>query len=293
MVRLGALVLPEYPGPETTAIWRRLDELGLAHAWTFDHLSWRTLRDRPWFDAMTTLAAAAAVTGRIELGTLVTSPNFRHPVAVARQAMTLDQLSGGRFLLGVGAGAAGPDDIALGAPPPTAAERADRFAEFVSLLDRLLRDRVTTFHGSHFHAVDVRMIPGCAREPRVPLAIAASGRRGMRLTARYADIWVCFGPPGDPAGRGERECFDALRVQSEMLESACVDDGRDPGSPRRLVWLSRFLPTPSYSPERLADAVGRCAAAGFTDVVIAYPRADGVHAGSVERFEAAVAHILQ
>ncbi|MET7437765.1 LLM class flavin-dependent oxidoreductase [Streptomyces sp. NPDC005568] len=118
-VRLGALVLPEHPGPDGSEVWRRAEDLGFDHAWTLDHLSWRVSANQPWFDALTTLTAAAALTRRIELGTLVLSPNFRHPVLTARQAMTLDHVSGGRFVLGAGAGAVGPDSAALG-PCPTA-----------------------------------------------------------------------------------------------------------------------------------------------------------------------------
>ncbi len=84
----------------------------LDHAWTYDHLTWRNLRDGPWFGAVPTLAAAALVTSRIRLGTLVASANFRHPVPFAKELMTLDDLSHGRFTLGVGAEPEGLNQIA-------------------------------------------------------------------------------------------------------------------------------------------------------------------------------------
>lgn len=291
-IRLGALVLPEHQGPESLAIWRHVEELGFDHAWTFDHLSWRTLRDQPWFDGLTTLAAAACVTERIGLGTLVTSPNFRHPVTLAKQVMTLDHLSGGRFLLGVGAGAPGPDATVLGGPEPAPVERAARFEEFVTLCDQLLRRPVTTFRGRFYNAVQARMVPGCLQRPRVPLAVAAAGPRGMRLAVDHADIWVSYGPPGDPGAHSEQEAFAAARAQLRRLTEICEQAGRDIRTLRRLLHVSRLVPGLCRSAERIVDVVGRCHESGFTDVVIAYPRRDGVLAGDPAAFEHAAGRLL-
>ncbi|MFI5586756.1 LLM class flavin-dependent oxidoreductase [Amycolatopsis sp. NPDC051758] len=290
-VRLGVLVLPEHPGRSAADVWRRVEDLGFRHAWTLDHLSWRSLADQPWFDAMTTLAGAACATTTIGLGVLVATPNFRHPVLTAKQVMALDHLSEGRFVLGVGAGAAGPDDTALGAAAPTRAERTARFEEFVTLLDRLLRQPVTTFAGRHFTATDVRMVPGCVQRPRVPLAVAGSGPRGMRLAAGFGDYWVTIGEPAAPGAEDEERAFGTLRRQTELLDRICREAGRPAGQLRRLVNLSRVVPDPYRSPGRLADLVGRCGELGFTDVVVAHPRADGVFAGDVREFEQAVPQV--
>lgn len=287
-MRLGVVVLPEYPWPVGARIWRRVEDLGADHAWTFDHLSWRSLRGRPWFDAMTTLAAAAADTRRMALGVLVTSPNFRHPLLVARQAMTLDHLSGGRFVLGVGAGALGADATALGGPPLGLGARASRFEEFVGLTDLLLRQPATTFRGRYFDAVDVQMAPGCVQLPRVPFAIAAAGPRGMRLAARYAATWVTVGDPGEPGSQPEAVAFGTLRTQLARLAQSCRDVGRDWNTLRRLVNISRLVADPYTSSERFAELVGRCADLGFTDVVVNFPRPHGVFAGDRAAFEAAV-----
>ncbi|NED09285.1 LLM class flavin-dependent oxidoreductase [Streptomyces sp. SID6648] len=290
-VRLGALVLPDRPGPGGVEVWRRVEELGFDHAWTLDHLSWRVPPDQPWFDALTTLTAAAAVTRRIELGTLVVSPNFRHPVVTARQAMTLDHVSGGRFVLGVGAGAAGADSTALGGPALPPAERADRFGEFVSLTHALLREPVTTFTGRHFSARDVRMVPGGLRPGGIPLAVAATGPRGMRLAAEYGDTWITIGDARAPGGQSEPEAFRTLRRQLGRLAATCEEAGRPPDGLRRLVNLSRVVEDPYGSPERLAELVGRCADLGFTDVVLAWPRREGVFAGDMAVWEEAVSRL--
>lgn len=287
-IELGVLVLPEFAGRAADAVWRRVEGLGFAHGWTLDHLSWRSLRGQPWFDAMTTLTSAAAATTTLRLGTLVASPNFRHPVLTATQAMAIDNASDGRFILGIGAGAGGPDSTALGDPEPTPALRASRFEEFVVLVDRLLRQPSTTFTGRHYTASDVCMVPGCVARPRVPLAIAASGPRGMRLAAGFADIWVTIGSPAVADQPDERATFDLLRRQLDAIDAACEQVGRAPDTLRRLVNLSRVADAPYQTPGRFVDLVGRCGELGCTDVVVAYPRPTGVFAGDQDGFERAV-----
>jgi alkanesulfonate monooxygenase SsuD/methylene tetrahydromethanopterin reductase-like flavin-dependent oxidoreductase (luciferase family) len=151
-MRLGVLILPEFRWPTAQSLWRRAEMLGFDHAWTYDHLAWRSLRDSAWFGAVPTLTAAAMATERIRLGTLVASPNFRHPVPLAKELMTLDDISGGRLTLGVGAGGEGWDATMLGQAAWSRRGRADRFAEFVDLLDRLLREPVTSYHGRFYSA---------------------------------------------------------------------------------------------------------------------------------------------
>src|SRR5690606_4755845 len=103
-MRHGVCILPEYSCAEAEPLWRRAEELRFVHAWTYDHLVCAGLPGSPWHSTFATLTAAAMVTGRIGLGTLVTTPNFRHPVVLARDVVTLDDISGGRVLLGLGAG---------------------------------------------------------------------------------------------------------------------------------------------------------------------------------------------
>jgi alkanesulfonate monooxygenase SsuD/methylene tetrahydromethanopterin reductase-like flavin-dependent oxidoreductase (luciferase family) len=287
-VRLGAVVLPEHDWDRTRRIWSRLEEIGLHHGWSFDHHSWRTLRDEPWYDSPITLASVAAVTSRIRLGTLVATPNFRDPVVLAKQVMTLDEVSGGRFVLGIGAGGPGADAQLLGGRPLSARARSDRFAEFVELSDLLLRNRSTTYHGEHFHAVDARMQPGCRQRPRVPFAIAASGARGLALAARHADMWVTIGDTREPGSLREAESWQLIKEQVRLLEQACEQEGRDSWQLPRLAYVSRILDNPLESVERFLDAVGRCRDLGFTDVVVNHPRRTGVFSGTEAAFERAV-----
>ena len=179
MPRVGVALLPEI-NPATDDRWAKVQDYGFAHAWSLDHLVWRSQADSPWHATIPTLAAAAMTTTTIPLGTFVSSPNFRHPVTFAKEAMTLDVMSGGRLRLAVGAGGPGYDAAILGGPELTRRERADRFEQFVDLLDTLLRQPRTTKHGPWFSAVEARTIPGPVQQPRPPLYVAANGPRGMR-----------------------------------------------------------------------------------------------------------------
>ena len=113
-VRVGVVILPQFSWPEARARWRSLEDRGFAHGWTYDHLAWRNLADQPWFGTIPTLTAAATATSTLRLGTWVASPNFRHPVTLAKDLMTLDDVSGGRVIAGVGAGGIGWDATVLG-----------------------------------------------------------------------------------------------------------------------------------------------------------------------------------
>ena len=180
-MRLGVCILPELRWPEQRRLWHRAEELGFDHAWTYDHLAWRSLRDDPWFGAVPTLTAAALATSRIRIGPLVASPNFRHPVPFAKELVTLDDVSVGRLTLGIGAGGEGWDASILGQKPWSARERADHFEEFVELLDSLLRGSETTFDGRWYSADEARTYPGCVQQPRIPFAIAAAGQTRATL----------------------------------------------------------------------------------------------------------------
>ena len=159
-MRLSTVILPVYRWAEGKRVWRRAEELGFHTGFTYDHLSWRSFRDRPWFGAIPTLTAAATATERLRIGTMVTSPNFRHPVTLAKELMTLDDISDGRLTVGIGAGGVGFDASVLGGPEWSSTERADRLGEFVPLLDRLLTQASTTIAGSHYSAREARMVPG-------------------------------------------------------------------------------------------------------------------------------------
>ena len=290
-MRLGVVILPELQRDELAATWRAAEQLGFAHAWTYDHLAWRALRDAPWYAAVPTLAAAALATARIRLGPLVASPNFRHPVAFAREVIALDELSNGRLALGLGAGGTGWDATILGQAPWTPQERAERFAEFATLLDRLLREPATSYAGRYYSASEARSLPGCVQRPRVPLVIAATRPRGMRLVAQLAETWVTT---GDRAREGVPPAEGAKIVagQGALLDAACAAAGRDPATLGRMVLTGVGLHASADSADALRQAIGCYAAAGVTDLVLHWPRPAEPFAGDRARFERAVSDVL-
>ena len=283
---MGVVILPSMPWREAAPIWRRAEELGAHTGWTYDHLTWRELRDGPWYSALPLLSAVAGITTTMRLGTLVTSPNFRHPVTLAKEVMTVDDLSDGRLTLGIGAGGTGWDAEALGQEPWSRAERTSRFVEFVDQLDQLLTEpRTDRLDGRWYAAVDARAIPGCVQQPRVPFAVAATGPKGMEVVARHARTWVTYGDPAHAGEMSAAECLETARVQSSLLDDTCVAIGREPTSVGRLYLQGSTREPWLDSVESHRDLVGSYTALGFTDLALHWPRAEAPHVADPEVFE--------
>ncbi|AZM76775.1 MULTISPECIES: LLM class flavin-dependent oxidoreductase [Streptomyces] len=287
-LRLSTVILPHrrwHEGGRST--WTRAEQLGFHTAYTYDHLSWRSFRDGPWFGAVPTLTAAAAVTERLRLGTLVTSPNFRHPVTLAKELISLDDISGGRITLGIGAGGTGFDATALGQEPWTPRERADRFGEFLPLLDRLLTEDAVSYEGDFYSAHEARNIPGCVQRPRLPFAVAATGPRGLALAARHGQAWVTTGDPKLFENGTPEQSDRALRQQADRLADACAAIGREVGELDRVL-LTGFTPErnrPLQSVDAFVDFAGRHQDLGFTELVVHWPIADSDFAADEKVFE--------
>jgi len=280
------MILPESRWPEARARWRAVEDMGFASGWTLDHLWWRTLRDNPWFSTFPFLTAVATATERIRIGTLVTSPNFRHPVLVAKDSMTIDDVSGGRFTLGVGAGSVGAGDATvIDDRPLSPRQRGARFAEFVELLDELLRMRVVNHRGEFYVANEARTHPGCVQQPRLPIAIAATGSRGRRLAARYGDAWVSCGPLDLSVPSTVDEFFAAVEDQTHDMTRACEEAGRAPGSLDRIVVSTDTTGELTKSAQAFLDQAARYAAIGIDELVIQWPRTSGVFAGDANVLE--------
>jgi alkanesulfonate monooxygenase SsuD/methylene tetrahydromethanopterin reductase-like flavin-dependent oxidoreductase (luciferase family) len=212
---LDVVMWPDRPWPELRTEWQHAERIGIRRGWVWDHLvlSGRSI----WHDAYVTLSAAAAVTDRIGVGTMVTAPNFRHPVTTAKAALSLDAVSGGRFVLGLGAGGAGADAEALGAPPRSPAERHHRFTEFVEHTHRLLTESAPSLTGRWFTAREADVGGGTSRRlvvlgfggERPPASVEAFrdclGRYTESGVTQVAVLW----PRGASSGR-----------QLEVLEQA-------------------------------------------------------------------------
>jgi alkanesulfonate monooxygenase SsuD/methylene tetrahydromethanopterin reductase-like flavin-dependent oxidoreductase (luciferase family) len=246
--------------------WREAEDLGFDVLWNCDTV---VEPDRPrhmMFDGPATLTLMAADTSRIRVGTLVSSLYFRHPVTLARAAMTVDHLSGGRVevALGVGDPTAGGASAGVTLSP---AERVARFGEFVELVDLLLRQEVTTYDGRYYQCDEAETIPSPVQRPRPPVTVAAHGPKMLRIAARHADGWSSFG------GYEVVTEDDFYRVTSERcarFDDLAAGFGRDPREIRHS--LVCFPPlTPWESTEYFTDMVGRFRAIGIDEFVLYWP----------------------
>ena len=284
-MRIGITVLTDLPWREAAPRWRAAEEMGFAHAWTYDHLVWGGLPDAPWRAATPVLGAVAATTSQIGLGTLVASPNFRHPYQLLREAQALEDVSDGRFLLGLGTGG-DLDSRLLAQPELTVRERVDRFQEDVDLLLRLRAEDHVDADGRWFSVRDARTLPPLAR---TPLLVAGNGPRSVRYAARVGDGWVTTGPPADTVEEWGAGLAAASRVLDEELE------GRE--LPRYVLLDSAGTlfggdgRTSLSSVEFFTDLVGRVGELGFTDAITHWPRPEPPYAAS-ERVLEQVAALL-
>ena len=286
-MRFGLTILPEHRWSDAAPMWRRAQELGFDHAWTYDHLVWGGLPDSPWFGTIPTLTAAAMVTSTIRLGTFVSSPNYRHPVTFMRDLLALDDISGGRFICGIGAGG-DIDNAILGGKPLTPKERFERLQEFTGLLDRLLTQDHVSHRGTHFCAVDARTLPGPVQRPRIPFVMAANGPRSMRLAVEYGAGWVTTGPKVETLG----EWLAALAKLGGRLDEALVTADRDPATLERYLNLDS---SPQFALSSVAvfeEMSGRASELGFTDVITHWPRPGSPYAGDVSVLETVASEVI-
>lgn len=292
-MELGVVILPDQTWAENARRWRTVEALGFDAGWTYDHVWWRTLRDEAWFSAMPVLAAAATATSAMRIGLTVASPNFRHPVLLAKDAIAVDDISGGRFLLGVGSGArtAGDAEV-LGGAPLSARERAERFREFVELTRRLLDEPVVSYSGRWFTASEAWMCRAPNQRARVPLGVASSGPRGIALAAAHGDAWISPGPANWLGGYTVDECLAEAAGQVELLGRACEEVGRKLSEVDRIFVATPMAGDPLASPEACLALAQRCAAIGMSHLAIHWPRASGVYSGDEAVLERIASEVL-
>ncbi|MER8183401.1 LLM class flavin-dependent oxidoreductase [Kitasatospora sp. NPDC094015] len=215
----------------------------------------------------------------------MTSPNFRHPVTLAKELLTVDDVSQGRLTVGIGAGGVGFDATAMGQEPWSPKERADRFAEFLPLLDELLTTDATTREGRYYSAVEARNIPGCVQRPRVPFYVAATGPRGLRLAAEHGQGWVTYGDPRGPADVPVEQAPAVIAGQLAKLTAACEAQGRDVSELEKVLLQGSTAEKPLASLDAFVDWAGTYRELGMTELVIHWPVADSIFANDLAVFE--------
>ena len=283
--RFQVLCLPNVPWPVLRERFVRLEALGFESAGLPDHFVDWTNPASPWFESWTALTGLAAATTRLRLATCVSQIPLRNPAMFARQALTLDHVSGGRLEIGLGTGLVGDRSYPMiGVPDWEPKERVARLAEYLEIVDRLLRDETTTFEGA-FYRIDGAIVnPRPIQVPRPPITVGALGPVMMRHVARRADTWstMSFDPSFEVQVAETRE-----RV--ERLEEACATVGREPASLARsyLMFDAEARPrggTYGYyeSVERFEAMAGRILELGIHELVIYYPP-DGRQVPTFER----------
>ncbi|SIS12712.1 LLM class flavin-dependent oxidoreductase [Williamsia sterculiae] len=284
-MRFGICILPDMPWRDARPLWEEAEQMGFDHAWTYDHLVWGGLPDSTWFSCIPTLTAAAMVTTRIGLGPFVSSPNFRHPATLAREAQTLADISGDRLLLGLGAGGT-PDDTLTGDRTLPPRQRVDRLQEFTRMLDLCLREDHAGVEGEYFAVGDLRRVGQPPRD-RIPLLLAGNGPRSVRFAAREADGWITTGTPSDDLDTW----FTGVARSVEILDTTLAETGRDQGFARYLSLDSG----PRQSLESIGvfdEMVGRAGGLGFTDLIVHRPRLTEPHRAPLEVLEKVAARGL-
>ena len=262
---------------DIAAMARRAEEAGFDSVWVEDHLLFRypEYPERPpqgvW-DGWSMLSAIAAVTERVEIGPLVACASFRNPALLAKMADTVDEISNGRLILGLGAGWHEPEYQAFGFPFD---HRVSRFEEALKIIHGLLHDGQIDFDGAYYQARECELRPRGPRPQGPPILLGTVGERMLRLTAEYADLWnAYFSHIGnDPSG------VPALR---ERVDAACLAVGRDPATlGRTAAVLVNMAASPGAAlapnweiepiqgaPEQLADTMRAFSAQGIDHIIL-------------------------
>jgi probable F420-dependent oxidoreductase len=279
---------------ELKAMAQLAEQVGFDSLWVGDHLLYRDedgVRG-PW-EAWTQLAALAAVTERMELGPLVAATSFHNPAMIAKKAATLDEISGGRLILGLGAGWNEPEYRAFGFPFD---HRVDRFEEAFTVIRTLLREGKIDFDGRYYQARDCELLPRGPRPQGPPLMIGSNGPRMLELTLPYVDAWnawfAWFG--NDP---------ERLRPMLAAVDETCAKVGRDPAEVQRTVAVlvrtslaekqvdeadrrGRKSSALTGSPQQIADGLRAFAEVGVDHLQLVI---DPITAGSIEELAPALA----
>jgi alkanesulfonate monooxygenase SsuD/methylene tetrahydromethanopterin reductase-like flavin-dependent oxidoreductase (luciferase family) len=212
---------------------RSAEDIGLDSIWVGDHYLYRRAAQArgPW-EAWTQLAAIAAITTRIELGPLVAATAFHQPAVLAKFAATVDEISGGRLILGLGAGWNAPEFAAFGFPFD---ERVSRFEEAFFVIRTLLRDGVIDHDGRFYQLRDCELLPRGPRPDGPPLLVGSSGPRMLRITMPHVQAWNAW-----YTTYGNRP--SGIAAQRALVDAACREVERDPAAVERTVALFVRLP---------------------------------------------------
>jgi F420-dependent oxidoreductase-like protein len=252
---------PAAIGPTLTRVGRAVEEAGVANLSVMDHyfeLPPRGGPEEPMLEGYTALGFLAAHTESAELQLLVTGVTYRYPGLLAKIVTTLDVLSGGRAMLGIGAAWYEREHLALGVPFPPVAERFERLEETLQIALQMWSDDDGPFEGKHYRLAETINVPQPLQRPRPPIMIGGGERKTLRLVARYADVCNLFASRADgPA---------AVGAKLDVLRGHCEREGTDYDAIRKTV-LYIDAPGPGAGPgERFAEEMTGYLALGVSEV---------------------------
>jgi alkanesulfonate monooxygenase SsuD/methylene tetrahydromethanopterin reductase-like flavin-dependent oxidoreductase (luciferase family) len=220
--------------PELRAMAQTAEDIGLDSVWVGDHLlyRWPEAAPRGPWEAWSTLAALAAVTERVELGPLVAATSFHNPAMIAKKAATIEEISGGRLILGLGAGWNQTEYTAFGFPYD---HRVSRFEEAFTIIRTLLRQGSCDFHGDYYQLDQCELVPRGPRVEGPPLMVGSEGERMLSITLPHVQAWnAWFSWFDNDVAR--------YRVLRDKIDAACRSAGRDPAEVARTVALYVAMP---------------------------------------------------
>lgn len=247
---------------ELRTVWETADAAGIHNLWVCDHFKSLPMRSEglePIFEAWTCLAAMAVATRRARIGVMVTGNTIRHPGVLAKMAVTVDHLSGGRLEFGLGAGDADKEHAMLGLDFPPAPARLARWREGLEVIRRLWTGEVVDFHGEHYQLTGAIGNPPPLQRPHPPIWLGGGGERiTLRIVAEHADVWNAIGI----------EPLEDLARKLRVLDTHCEAIGRDPAEIRRTVQVHLDAPEDvDATTARLESLIG----VGFTEFVVIIP----------------------
>ena len=290
-LRFQVLCLPNVPWDDLQQRFIRLEQLGIEVAALPDHFVDWTDPPSPWFESWTALTGLAAATTSIRLTTCVTQIPFRNPAMFARQALTLDHISSGRVEIGLGTGLAKDPSLAMvGIPDWEPRERVARLGEYVQVVDRLLRDEVSSFAGEFYRVDGAIMNPRPVQSPRPPILVGALGPVMIRHAARFADTWNSLS-----FSESFEEQVAETRERVALMDEAGEALGRKRDTLRYSYTMFDARARPRggaidyfESVDRFEDNVGRILELGMDEIGLYYP----LDARQVATFERIATDVL-
>jgi len=256
---VSAKLAPTFDYPILEQFWRFADELGFHAVWNYDHFYGLTDPEGLTFEGWTSLAAMGVVIRKARIGCMVTGVTYRNPAILAKMAVTVDHISGGRLEFGIGAAWHEPEHLGYGVEFPSPGKRVAMLDEALTVIKMLWTQDVSDFDGSFYKLAEARSVPKPVQKPHPPIVVGGTQPKMLRVIARHADEWNTPGLAG----------VDEWAKVNSALSEACEEVGRDPSQIRRSVQL--FLhPSQEGQVDALLETIPLYEKAGCEHVVLSF-----------------------